>query len=112
MSNPRLATTRRRSSPLRLALGRAGEIARTVLTTLLRDPLSPFLLPAAAALAIAFFVLLSSLSPQAQGQQVALTNITSLAGAQRIRSATLLDHDHQVVAQTDTGLQLYADYPS
>ncbi|HTZ88099.1 MAG TPA: ATP-dependent zinc metalloprotease FtsH [Solirubrobacteraceae bacterium] len=112
MSNPRLATARQRHSPLRLALGRTGEVIRAVLTTLLRDPLSAFLLAAAVALAIAFFVLLSSLGPQAQGQQVALTNVTSLAGAQRIRSATLLDHDHQVVVQTDTGLQLYADYPS
>jgi cell division protease FtsH len=43
---------------------------------------------------------------------VALTNITSLASAQRIRTAVLLDHDHQVVAQTDTGLQVYADYPT
>ena len=79
---------------------------------LTRDPLSSFLLAASVGLAIAFFALLGSLRPEAQGQQVALTNITTLANAQRIRSAVLLDHDHQVVAQTDTGLQVYSDYPS
>jgi cell division protease FtsH len=112
MSNPRLTTTRRKRSPARLALARTGEVLRTVLRTLVSDPLSSFLLVASVTLAIAFFSLLGSLSPQGQGQQVALTNITSLAAGQRIRSAVLLDHDHQVVVQTDTGLQLYADYPS
>jgi cell division protease FtsH len=112
MSNPRLAGTKRRRSPARLALARAGELPRALLRMLSGDPLSVFLLLSSIALAIAFFSLLGSLGPQGQGQQVALTEITSLAGGQRIRSAVLLDHDHQVVIQTDTGLQLYADYPS
>ncbi|HXB65686.1 MAG TPA: ATP-dependent zinc metalloprotease FtsH [Solirubrobacteraceae bacterium] len=112
MSNPRLTSAAHRRSPMRRAAQRAAAATSTVLRTLTRDPLSAFLLVASVALAIAFFALLNSLRPQAQGQQVALTNITTLAGAQRIRSAVLLDHDHQVVAQTDTGLQIYADYPS
>jgi cell division protease FtsH len=112
MSNPRLTSAAHRRSPMRRAAQRAAAATSTVLRTLTRDPLSAFLLAASVALAIAFFALLNSLRPQAQGQQVALTNITTLAGAQRIRSAVLLDHDHQVVAQTDTGLQIYADYPS
>jgi cell division protease FtsH len=112
MSNPRLSGTMRRNSPMRRAAQSAGAAANAAVRTFARDPLSAFLLAASVALAIAFFALLSSLRPQAQGQQVALTNITSLASAQRIRSAVLLDHDHQVVAQTDTGLQIYADYPS
>jgi cell division protease FtsH len=112
MSNPRLTATRRKRSRPRLALARTLELARALLKTFLSDPLSVFLLLASVTLAIAFFSLLSSLGPEGQGQQVALTNITSLAGGQRIRSAVLLDHDHQVVVQTDTGLQLYADYPT
>jgi cell division protease FtsH len=112
MSNPRLTATRRNRSGPQLALARMLEISRALLRTLTNDPLSAFLLLASVTLAIAFFTLLGSLSPQGQGQQVALTDITSLATAQRVRSAVLLDHDHQVVAQTDTGLQLYADYPS
>jgi cell division protease FtsH len=112
MSNPRLTAARRRRSRPRLVVERAREVLRALLRTLVSDPLSAFLLLASMMLAIAFFSLLGSLSPQANGQQVALTNITSLAVGQRIRSAVLFDHDHQVVAQTDTGLQLYADYPS
>ncbi|HEV3319145.1 MAG TPA: ATP-dependent zinc metalloprotease FtsH [Solirubrobacteraceae bacterium] len=57
-------------------------------------------------------MLLGSLRPQGRGQQVALTNVVTLANSQHIRSAVLLDHDHQVTAQTDTGLEVYADYPS
>ena len=112
MSNPRLTTSQRRRSPARLALGRLGELALALPRTASSDLLSAFLLLASVSLAIAFFALLGSLSPQGQGQQVALTEIASLANAQRIRSANLLDHDHQVVAQTDTGLHLYSDYPS
>jgi cell division protease FtsH len=112
MSNPRLATSGHKRSSTQIALQRVGDVLRTFMRALMRDPLSAFLLAASVALAIAFFVLLGSLRPEGEGQQVALTNITALASAQRIRSAVLLDHDHQVIAQTDTGLQIYADYPS
>jgi cell division protease FtsH len=112
MSNPRLSATQHRRSPIQLAAQRAGETLGAAARTLGRDPLSSFLLLASIALAVAFFTLLGTLRPQGQGQQVALTQITALANGQRVRSATLLDHDHQVVVQTDTGLQLYSDYPA
>jgi cell division protease FtsH len=112
MSNPRLAITGHKRSSTQIALQRAGDVLSGAARTITRDPLSAFLLVASVALAITFFVLLGSLRPEGKGQQVALTDITTLASAQRIRSAVLLDHDHQVIAQTDTGLQIYADYPS
>ncbi len=112
MSNPRLASSQRKHSPLRLAAQRAGDVLRGILRTLGRDPLSTFLLLASIGLVIAFFVLLGSLRPEGKGQQVALTNVVTLANSQHIRTAVLLDHDHQVTAQTDTGLEIYADYPS
>jgi cell division protease FtsH len=112
MSNPRLATTGHKRSSTQMAVQRVSDALRAILRALTRDPLSALLLAASIALAISFFVLLGSLRPEGKGQQVALTNITALANAQRIRSAVLLDHDHQVVAQTDTGLQVYADYPA
>jgi cell division protease FtsH len=112
LSNPRLANSQRKRSPLRDVLGRAGEFLRAVGRALARDPLSAFLLVASVVLAILFFTLLGSLGPEHKGQQVALTDITSLAQSQRVRSAVLLDNDHEVVVQTDTGLELYADYPA
>ncbi len=112
MSNPRLTSSARRHSRAHRAAQRLAGASSAVGRALTRDPLSAFLLAASVGLAIAFFALLGSLRPQAQGHQVALTNITTLAGAQRIRSAELLDHNHQVIAQTNTGLQIYADYPS
>ncbi|HEU0249431.1 MAG TPA: ATP-dependent zinc metalloprotease FtsH [Solirubrobacteraceae bacterium] len=112
MSNPRLTAQRRKQSRAQLGLQRATETASRAGRAVTSDPLSSFLLLASVALAIAFFALLGSLRPQGEGQQVALTNITTLANSQRVRSAVLLDHDHQVVVQTDTGLQVYADYPA
>jgi cell division protease FtsH len=112
MSNPRLAGSRHRQSSRQIATQRVTEFGTALLRTLTKDPLSTFLLVAAVALAILFFTLLGSLKPSAEGQRVALTNVTTLANAQRIHSAVLLDHDHQIVAHTDTGLQIYADYPA
>ncbi|HEX3693202.1 MAG TPA: ATP-dependent zinc metalloprotease FtsH [Solirubrobacteraceae bacterium] len=112
MSNPRLAFSRHKQSTVQTAVARAADAGRRMFGAIARDPLSSFLLVASIGLAIAFFALLGSLRPEGQGQQVALTNITTLANGQRIRSAVLLDHDHQVIAQTDTGLQVYANYPS
>jgi cell division protease FtsH len=111
MSNPRLASSQRSQSPLRQALGQLGAVLASLARFFVRDPLSTFLLAASVALAITFFVLLGSLSGNPPGQPVALSNLTSLAGSQHLRAATLLNHDHQAVATTDTGLQIYADYP-
>ncbi len=112
MSNPRLTQSYGRQSPLRAAGTRAREVAVGILNILAKDPLSTLLATAAILLALTFFSLLGSLGPQAEGKRVALSNLTALAGAQRLQSAVLLDHDHQVVAHTDTGLQLYATYPA
>jgi cell division protease FtsH len=112
MSNPRLVTSQRNRSSAALALARVRESASAMARRVMSDPLSAFLLLASVALTIAFFVLLGSLRPEATGQQIALTDVVAQANAHRILSAVMLDHDHQVVAQTDTGLQIYADYPS
>jgi cell division protease FtsH len=108
MSNPRLASNKQRRSPLegaREALAPAWRLLR-------RDPLSTFLLCASIALFIAFFSLLGSLGPEGAGEKVPLSTLTKLGKAKRLRSVTLLDYDHQAVALTDTGVELYADYPA
>ena len=76
-----------------------------------RDPLSTLLLGASLVIVVLFFSLIGSLSAQGSGQKVPLSTIGRLAESKRLRSAELLDYDHQVVVETDTGLQMYADYP-
>ncbi|HVY77496.1 MAG TPA: ATP-dependent zinc metalloprotease FtsH [Solirubrobacterales bacterium] len=109
MSNPRLASSKRGKRSL-------GEDARAVLAPigrfLARDPLSTFLLFASVVLLILFFSLLGSLSSEGSGQKVPISTINQLGSAQRLRTAELLDYDNQVVATTDTGIELYADYPA
>jgi cell division protease FtsH len=112
MSNPRLTSAHRKRSSTRETAERVREVLTAVGRFLGRDPLATLLLVASIAIVITFFSLLGSLGPQAQGEQVALSSLTRLGEAQRLRSATLLDHDHQVIAITDTGIRLYADYPS
>jgi cell division protease FtsH len=112
MSNPRLVSTQRNRSRWRLTLARAREALSTTLRKIAGDPLSTLLLCASIGLVIAFFVLLGSLRPEGSGQLVALSDITAQAHARQVREATLLNYDHQVVAQTETGLRLYAYYPS
>ncbi len=112
MSNPRLASSRSKSSPFREFASRAGELLQPIWRFLRKDPLSTFLLAASIALVIIFFSLLGSLGPQGEGQKVPLSTLTRLGDAQRLRTATLLDYDAQIVAATDTGIELYADYPS
>ena len=108
MSNPRLATTKKRRS-----LGEGvGAVLGPVWRVLRRDPLSTFLLIASVALLIAFFSLLGSLGPEGAGRKVELSTVTQLAEGELLRSATLLDYDHQVVVVTDGDLELYADYPA
>jgi cell division protease FtsH len=108
MSNPRLATNKRRRS---LREG-AAEVLAPVWRLLRRDPLSTLLLFASAALLVTFFSLLGSLGPEGAGDKVPLSTITHIGQAERIQSATLLDYDHQVAVVTDGGLELYADYPA
>jgi cell division protease FtsH len=108
MSNPRLASTKKR----RPFLEGVGEALAPVWRFLRRDLLSTFLLGASIALLITFFSFLGSLGPEGEGEKVPLSTITHLGNTERIRGATLLDYDHQVVAETNGGLELYADYPA
>jgi cell division protease FtsH len=108
MSNPRLASTKKGRSFTESASAALAPVWRI----LRRDPLSTFLLIASAALLITFFSFLGSLSPEGEGQKVPLSSIVQLNKGQLLRSATLLDYDHQVVAVTVGGLELYADYPA
>ena len=107
MSNPRLASTKKRRSFAESAREKLNPIWRL----LKRDPLSTGLLAASIALLITFFSLLGSLAPEGSGDKVPLSTVTNISKTKRISSATLLDYDHQVVVVTDGGLELYADYP-
>ncbi len=107
MSNPRLASAKKKPS-----LGeRIGPAMQPVWRIIRRDPLSTLLLVVSAILLITFFSLLGSLGPEGAGRKVPLSTIGRLAKAEDLRSATLLDYDHQVVVTTEGGIELYADYP-
>jgi cell division protease FtsH len=93
-------------------LGRAGAAVLAFFKAMLRDKMSVALAVGSIVLLVVFFSLLGSLGPSGRGQEVALTQILTEAKAKDVTTATLLDHDHQVVARTSTGLQLYADYPA
>ena len=107
MSNPRLASARKRS----FTEG-AAEALAPIWGWLARDPLSTFLLAASLGIFIAFFSLLGSLGPQAKGEQVALSSLAKLGKNERLTEVTLLDYDHQAEALTKAGAELYADYPA
>jgi cell division protease FtsH len=108
LSNPRLAQNKKKSP----SLERARDILSSIGRFLGRDPISTFLLAASLVILILFFSLLGSLSSEGSGQKVPLSTVNKLAEGELVRSATLLDYDHQIVVETDAGLQLYADYPS
>ncbi len=107
MSNPRLA--QKKTNPF---LQRARDILSGVGRLFSSDPLSTFLLVASLVILILFFSLLGSLGSEGSGQKVPLSTVSRLAKGEQVRTATLLDYDHQVVVETKQGLQLYADYPS
>jgi cell division protease FtsH len=108
LSNPRLVSHQKQRSVL--------DSVRSALTPiwrlLKRDPLSTFLLVASIVLLIVFFSLLGSLSSEGSGRKVPLSIVTELAEGELLSSATLLDYDHQVVASTVGGEEIYADYPA
>jgi cell division protease FtsH len=108
LSNPRLAQNKKKSP----SLERVRDILSSIGRFLGRDPVSTFLLVASLVILILFFSLLGSLSSEGSGQKVPLSTVNKLAEGELIRSATLLDYDHQIVVETDAGPQLYADYPS
>lgn len=109
MSNPRLASAKSKRRPVGESVGNA---LRPFWKLIRRDPLSTGLLVASIALLITFFSLLGSLGPEGEGDKVPLSTITHVSESERIHTAELLDYDHQVVVQTEGGLQLYADYPA
>lgn len=108
MSNPRLAQNKKKSP----SLERVRDVFAAIGRFLGRDPVSTFLLAASLIILVLFFSLLGSLSSEGSGQKVPLSTVNKLAEGELVRSATLLDYDHQIVVETDAGLQLYADYPS
>ncbi len=110
MSNPRL-TNQDKPSLGQRGLERVRGFFTPIGKFLARDPLSTFLLFASVVLIVVFFSLVGSLGAEGSGRKVPLSTIERLGGAQRIREAELLDYDHQAVVTTDTGIQLYADYP-
>jgi cell division protease FtsH len=112
MSNPRLASHQRAPSWPREAAERVRDGLIPIGRFLARDRLSTFLLLASLGLVIAFFSLLGSLGSEATGRKVPLSSLTQLAEGDLLRSATLLDYDHQVEAVTAGDLALYADYPA
>ncbi|HET7445868.1 MAG TPA: ATP-dependent zinc metalloprotease FtsH [Solirubrobacterales bacterium] len=108
MSNPRLASAKSKRRPIGESVGNA---LRPFWKLIRRDPLSTALLIASVALLVTFFSLLGSLGPEGEGDKVPLSTITHVSETGKVQSAELLDYDHQVVVQTEGGLQLYADYP-
>jgi cell division protease FtsH len=111
MSNPRL-TNQDKPSLGQRGLDRVRGFFAPIGKFLTRDLLSTFLLVASIVLVIVFFSLIGSLGSEGSGRKVPLSTVTHLAESKRIREAELLDYDHQVIVTTDTGIQLYADYPS
>ncbi|HWA55182.1 MAG TPA: ATP-dependent zinc metalloprotease FtsH [Solirubrobacterales bacterium] len=108
MSNPRLASAKKKSP----FAERAAEILGRIGRALRKDPLSTFLLLASVALLITFFSFLGSLGPEGTGSKVPLSTLTKYGEANLLSSVTLLDYDHQAEALTKGGRELYADYPS
>jgi cell division protease FtsH len=112
MSNPRLASARKRpSAAQRLGAGVRGFLS-AIGRFLSRDLLATALLAMSIALLITFFVLLGSLAPEGKGQETSLGRIESLARAQQLKDITLLDQDHQVTVTTRNGEEIYANYPA
>ena len=113
MSNPRLAAKQKSRSPfLTASRERLGMVFGPIWKFLRKDLLSTFLLVASLVLLILFFSLLGSLGSEGSGDKVPLSTITDTARTGRVKTAELLDYDHQIVVETDLGLRLYADYPS
>jgi cell division protease FtsH len=113
VSNPRLTSAQRnQKSPFRAVVGAVAGFFKAIGTFLIRDLFSTMLLFAAIGLAVAFFVLLGSLSSGAHGTGVPLTQVQTLAAHHQVSEARLLDEDHQVIVLTRAGTREYANYPA
>jgi cell division protease FtsH len=91
--------------------GALGERAVAVGRWLAKDPLNTFLIGASIALIVLFFAFLGDIEPDSPGERVPLSDVTGLADAKQIDTATLLDQDTRVVVDTKGGQLLYAAYP-
>jgi cell division protease FtsH len=91
--------------------GALGERAVAVGRWLAKDPLNTFLIGASIALIVLFFAFLGDIEPDSPGERVPLSDVTGLADAKQIDTATLLDQDSRVVVDTKGGQLLYAAYP-
>jgi cell division protease FtsH len=99
-----------RRNPLLVALEAFAQGIRTLLR---REPFTTFLAVAAAGVALAFVLLLSSIGPSSSGTQVPISRVEALAKHKHIASATLLDHDNRVEVITPAPSErLWAAYPS
>ncbi len=86
-----------RRNPVLVRLTDFAQAARRIAS---RDPISLFLLLAAAVLAIVFATLLGDIKPASSGQQVPISTVQALAHRHQIVAATLLDHDSRVQVAT------------
>src|ERR1700679_1057551 len=101
MSNPRLSGGHDTHSRGREGVSKAADILAPIAKFLPRDLLPPFLLFASIVLLILFLSLVGSLGSEASGTEVPLSTITHIAKNKGVRTAELLDYDHQVVVETD-----------
>jgi cell division protease FtsH len=83
----------RKRNPL---LARLAEIGAAAARLLFRDPFATGLALASIGLAIAFFVLLGSISPDSRGTEIPFSRVQELATQRQIARATLLDHSNRV----------------
>ena len=92
--------------------GAFGERLAAVGRWFLKDPLSTFLLIASIVLTIVFFSLLDSIGPSSSGERVPISEVQAQARAEQVQTATLLDEDSRIVANTTEGRKLWAAYPN
>jgi cell division protease FtsH len=112
LSNPRLASRNQKSPFLAAVKERTGAVFGPIWKFLRKDLLSTLLLVVSIALLILFFSLLGSLGSEGSGEKVPLSTVVNLGESGKVKTAELLDYDHQVIVETDAGLTFYADYPS
>jgi cell division protease FtsH len=90
----------------------AGDVGLAIRKMIFGDPLSTFLALASIGLLITFFSLVGSIGPSATGQQIPLSEVTTLARQHQIARATMLDHDSFVNVVRRDGKAYNAAYLS
>ncbi len=113
MSNPRLASRQKAKSPFLTAVGeRSAAFFAPIGKFLARDLLSTFLLVASIVLLVLFFTLIGSLGSEGTGHNVPLSTIEKLAEGSGSAKRNCSTTTTRSSISTDTGIQLYANYPS